>query len=134
MPGKGLRHSLKPALLASLAALALAAGCGEEETPESGAQRAVEAFFAGIAGEDFESACAVVVPELLDALGGDDCAEGLGVVASGIEPEYAITDVRVSGTKAAVDVELTGESGEVREDTIELVEDEGSWLISSFGS
>lgn len=124
--------------LASLAALAAVAlvGCGggdEEQSPEQQAPAAVETFFNGIADEDFETACGALASDLLAALGGGNCSAGLSAVAQGIEPNYEILDVRVSGTKAAVDVELTNEAGETREDTVELVQENSEWLISSFG-
>ncbi len=122
------------AFICAAGALAFS-GCGgeDEAAPETVAPQAVETFFTGIANEDFEAACATLASELQAALGGGSCAAGLGAVASGLEPAYTITNVRISGTKGAVDVELTDESGEVREDTVELLQENGDWLISSFG-
>jgi hypothetical protein len=115
---------------------AVAAGCGGDDGPsaEEEARAAAEAFAAAMQDGDYEAACGELTEELAAQLGGEGCPEQIGAIAgeeSGLE--IAVTGVRVSGPKAVAETEVSRPGSPPRESSFELVESEGSWLVSQLG-
>src|SRR5262245_51122244 len=119
-------------LTVGLVVIALA-GCGggDSDSPESGAQTAVEDFVEALANKDFSLACGHFTPELKDQLGGDRCGAALTALAAEgtLTPDVEITDVRVAGNKAAVDATISSGQGPPAEHTLQLLESGGVWRI-----
>ncbi len=109
-----------------------------EDTPttEEAVTETVERFLGSLADQDYAAACELLTEEVRAQLRGGECAQVLAAVLGATTvgaPDVELTDIRISGNQAAVDALVTGESGESRESSLELLEDNGQWLISSFG-
>ena len=110
---------------------------GGEESPQDAARQTAEDFAAAVEAGDAEAACALLAEELRSSFGGDSCAESFSASVSqaGDELEVEITSVRVSGPKAVAETEVTSAmADEPRQSSLELLEDDGKWRVSSLGA
>jgi hypothetical protein len=121
-----------PALLALLIA-----GCGGADPDET-----VRAYFEAIVERDGEAACEQLTEELRSDIEGAPAAGGVGrtcadvmELAAGLNPDLSTDDV----DELEIEVEEDGDTATAtfenplagREETIELVEVDGEWRIST---
>ena len=124
-----------------LAALALAVlvGCGEQgPTAEEQVRATVTEFGRATAEKDYDALCdRILAPELVrDAESiGLPCEvalrQGLGDVD---DPRITIGAVSVDGDRASAQVRTAAAGQEPSEDTLRLVNVDGTWKIASLGS
>jgi hypothetical protein len=125
-------------ILAAIALL-LVAGCGEQgPTPEEQVRSTVAEFGRATAAKDYQALCdRLLAPTLVDELKsiGLPCEvalrQGLGDVR---DPRLTIGRVRVEGERASAQIRTAAAGEEPSEDTLELVNENGTWKISSLGS
>lgn len=144
----GRRLGAVAVVVAAAAALVLLvltiAGAGplagdDAPTAEQAVSSTVEDFLGSIASGDYAAACELMSDAVRDEVRagfeGAECAEGLEIAAAAGSgsPNVQITDVRISGNQAAVEAIITSDTGESEPRYLELLEDDGRWLISSFG-
>jgi Putative lumazine-binding len=128
-----------PAALAAVIALLPAAGCGgQEPTPEEQVRAAVTEFGRATAAKDYQALCdRILAPALVEDVRsiGLPCEvalrEGLGAVR---EPQLTIGRVRIAGERATAEVRTTAAGEQPSRDTLELVNEDGTWKIASLGS
>jgi 4-aminobutyrate aminotransferase-like enzyme len=124
---------------AAAIALLLAAGCGDEgPTPEEEVRSAVAAFGRATAAKDYQALCdRILSSTLIEQVReiGLPCEvalrQGLGEVQ---DPQLTIGRVRVDGERATVEVRTSAAGEEPSRDTVELVNEDGTWKIASLGS
>ncbi len=131
-----LRHVryLAPAL-----ALLILAGCGDSgPTPEEQVRSTVAEFGRATASKDYTALCDhILAPELIEDVEsiGLPCEralrQGLGEVK---DPQLAIGTITVDDDKATAEVRTSAAGEEPSQDTLELVNLDGVWKISSLGS
>jgi len=124
-----------------LAALALAVlvGCGDQgPTPEEQVRSTVAEFGRATAAKDYDALCdRILAPELVkDAESiGLPCEvalrQGLGEVR---DPRITIGAVNVDGERASAQIRTAAAGQEPSEDTLRLVNVDGTWKIASLGS
>jgi predicted small lipoprotein YifL len=125
-------------ILAAIALL-LVAGCGEQgPTPEEEVRAKVAEFSRATADKDYQALCdRILAPALIEELKsiGLPCEvalrQGLGDVR---EPRLTIGRVEVQGESASAQVRTSATGQEPSEDTLRLVNENGTWKISSLGS
>ena len=130
---RGVRY-LAPAL-----ALLILAGCGESgPTPEEQVRSTVAEFGRATAAKDYTALCErILAPELIEDVEsiGLPCERalrrGLGEVE---DPQLAIGTITVEDDKATAEVRTSATGEEPSQDTLELVNLDGVWKISSLGS
>jgi hypothetical protein len=125
----------------SLAAIALllVVGCGEQgPTPEEQVRSKVAEFGRATAAKDYQALCdRILAPSLIEELKsiGLPCEvalqEGLGDVR---DPRLTIGRVQVDGEQASAQIRTSATGQEPSEDTLRLVNEDGTWKISSLGS
>jgi hypothetical protein len=118
--------------VAALAALAVAAGCGDSEPSddEADVRRAVDGFYTALEHRDGKRACAALTEEARREPGaidgsGEPCEEAI-VEMFGGPPRPGIASVEVDGSEATV--QLTGGEG----GTATLVKKDGRWRLDAF--
>jgi predicted small lipoprotein YifL len=125
-------------ILAAIALL-LVAGCGEQgPTPEEQVRAKVAEFGRATADKDYQALCdRILAPTLIEELKeiGLPCEvalrQGLGEVR---DPRLTIGRVEVQGESASAQVRTSATGQEPSEDTLRLVNENGTWKISSLGS
>jgi predicted small lipoprotein YifL len=125
-------------ILAAIALL-LVAGCGEQgPTPEEQVRAKVAEFGRATADKDYQALCdRILAPSLVEELKeiGLPCEvalrQGLGEVR---DPRLTIGRVEVQGESASAQVRTSATGQEPSEDTLRLVNENGTWKISSLGS
>jgi hypothetical protein len=125
---------LSPAL-----ALLLLAGCGDQApTPEQQVRAVVVEFGRATATKDYGALCDhILATSLVDEVRsvGLPCEAALRQGLEEVrEPRLTIGEVTVSGSRASVEVRTTAAGEEPSADTLELVDENGTWRISSLGS
>ena len=130
---RGVRY-LAPALV-----LLAVAGCGESgPTPEEQVRSAVTEFGRATAAKDYQVLCdrllASSLVEEVESIG-LPCEvalrQGLGDVR---EPQLTIGSVDVGDREATVEVRTSAGGQEPSRDTLRLVNEDGTWKISSLGT
>jgi len=119
--------------------LLLVAGCGEQgPTPEEQVRSKVAEFGRATAAKDYQALCdRILAPSLIEELKsiGLPCEvalqEGLGDVR---DPRLTIGRVQVEGERASAQIRTSAAGQEPSEDTLQLVNEDGTWKISSLGS
>jgi Putative lumazine-binding len=124
-----------------LAAIALlvVAGCGEQgPTPEEQVRAKVAEFGRATAAKDYQTLCdRILAPSLIEEIKeiGLPCEvalrQGLGEVR---DPRLTIGRVDVQGESASAQVRTSATGQAPSEDTLRLVNENGTWKISSLGS
>jgi predicted small lipoprotein YifL len=125
-------------ILAAIALL-LVAGCGEQgPTPEEQVRAKVVEFGRATADKDYQAICdRILAAALIERLKriGLPCEvalqESLGEVR---DPRLTIGRVDVQGESASAQVRTSATGQEPSEDTMRLVNENGTWKISSLGS
>lgn len=130
---RGVRF-LAPAIV-----LLLIAGCGESgPTPEQQVRSAVTEFGRATAAKDYQALCdRLLAPSLVEEVEaiGLPCEvamrQGLGRVR---EPRLTIGRIDVREDRASAEVRTSAAGEEPSQDTLELVNVDGTWKISSLGT
>ncbi len=117
--------------IACLAALVLAAGCGESD--EEQAREVVQEYVDASNDEDFETVCDLYSDELKQQFGADDCPGFVEEQSSGVEQELEFVDVRVNDDTASAQVDAVrdAEGGPARIG-LTLERRDGDWKITAF--
>jgi hypothetical protein len=116
----------------------LLVGCGEQgPTPEEQVRSTVAAFGRATEEKDYRALCRrIFAPSLIEQVEaiGLPCeaalARGLGDVE---DPRLTIGSVRVQDERASVDVRTAAAGQEPSRDTLQLVNESGTWKIASLG-
>jgi hypothetical protein len=130
---RGVRY-LAPAL-----ALLVLAGCGDQgPTPEQQVRSTVTEFGRATAAKDYQTLCdRLLAPSLVEEVEsvGLPCEvalrQGLGDVR---EPRLTIGRVQVRDDRASAEIRTSAAGEEPSKDTLELVNLDGAWKISSLGT
>jgi hypothetical protein len=125
--------------LATAVALLVLAGCGEEgPSPEQQVRDAVVEFGRATAAKDYRTLCdRLLAPSLIEEVEsiGLPCEvalrQGLGQVR---DPRLTIGRIEVRDDRASAQIRTTAAGEQPSEDTLELVDVDGSWKISSLGT
>ena len=125
--------------LAPALALLILAGCGESgPTPEEQVRSTVAEFGHATAAKDYTALCDhILAPELIEEVEsiGLPCQralrQGLGDVE---DPRLTIGTIEIDDDKASAEVRTSAAGEEPSQDTLELVNLDGVWKISSLGS
>jgi hypothetical protein len=125
--------------LAPVLVLLAVAGCGESgPTPEEQVRSAVTEFGRATAAKDYQVLCdRLLASSLVDEVEsiGLPCEvalrQGLGDVR---EPRLTIGRVEVGDREATVEVRTSAGGEEPSRDTLRLVNEDGTWKISSLGT
>ena len=130
---RGVRF-LAPAIV-----LLVLAGCGEGgPTPEEQVRSAVTEFGRATAAKDYQALCdRLLAPSLVEEVEaiGLPCEvamrQGLGRVR---EPRLTIGRIDVREDRASAEVRTSAAGEQPSQDTLELVNVDGTWKISSLGT
>ena len=125
--------------LAPALALLILAGCGEQgPTPEEQVRATVTEFGRATAAKDYGALCdRILAPSLIEEVEsiGLPCeralARGLGEVE---DPRLTIGRVEVREDEASAEVRTSAAGEEPSQDTLRLVNLDGTWKISSLGT
>ena len=125
--------------LATAVALLVLAGCGDDgPSPEQQVRDAVVEFGRATAAKDYRTLCdRLLAPSLIEEVEsiGLPCEvalrRGLGQVR---DPRLTIGRIEVRDDRASAQVRTTAAGEQPSEDTLELVDVDGSWKISSLGT
>ena len=125
--------------LAPALALLILAGCGESgPTPEEQVRSTVAEFGRATAAKDYTALCDhILAPELIEEVEsiGLPCEralrQGLGEVE---DPRLTIGTIKIDDDKASAEVRTSAAGEQPSQDTLELVNLDGVWKISSLGS
>jgi hypothetical protein len=125
--------------LAPAVALLILVGCGEGgPTPEEQVRSTVTAFGRATAAKDYQTLCdRLLAPSLVEDVEsiGLPCEvamrQGLGGV---LEPRLTIGRIQVKDDTASAEVRTAAAGEEPSKDTLELVNLDGEWKISSLGT
>ena len=125
--------------LAPAVALLVLAGCGDQgPTPEEQVRSTVTEFGRATAAKDYQALCdRLLAPSLVEEVEavGLPCAvamrQGLEDVR---EPRLTIGRVEVREDRATAEIRTSAAGEEPSRDTLELVNVDGTWKISSLGT
>ena len=125
--------------LAPALALLVLAGCGEQgPTPEEQVRSTVTDFGRATAAKDYQALCdRILAPSLVEEVEsiGLPCEvalrQGLGDVR---EPRLTIGRIVVREDEATAEVRTSASGEEPSQDTLRLVNLDGTWKISSLGT
>jgi len=133
---------VRPALLALLVS-ALLGGCvggGEEAQPKpaKGAPKQVADVIArferAAAARDFATVCELFSTAARKRAGGERCQASLRSASTGVrEPTIRILSIRIEAARASARVRTEAEGQAPVDETIELVREDGRYLISALG-
>jgi predicted small lipoprotein YifL len=125
--------------LAPALALLILAGCGEQgPTPEEQVRSTVAEFGRATAAKDYQALCdRILAPTLVEEVEsiGLPCEaalrRGLGEVQ---DPRLTIGTIEVRDDEATAEVRTSAAGEEPSQDTLQLVNVDGKWKISSLGT
>jgi hypothetical protein len=125
--------------LATAFALLALVGCGDQgPTPEEQVRSTVTEFGRASAAKDYKVLCdRLLAPSLVEEVEaiGLPCEmalrQGLGDVR---EPRLTIGRIQVSDDRATAEVRTSASGQEPSQDTLELINVNGAWKISSLGT
>jgi predicted small lipoprotein YifL len=125
--------------LAPALALLVLAGCGEQgPTPEEQVRSTVTEFGRATAAKDYQALCdRILAPSLVEEVEsiGLPCEvalrQGLDEVE---EPRLTIGRIDIREDEASADIRTSAAGEEPSRDTLELVNLDGTWKISSLGT
>ena len=126
-----------PAALCALVIGLVGCGGGSDEDEAAGglaqeAAQVVEQLERSIRAGDFERVCSELLSaEVRRQAGGGNCPAQLERTSAGVRrPRIQVTEIRIEGAMAAVDVVTVAEGQARVEDTIRLVREAGAYRIS----
>ena len=130
---RGVRY-LAPAL-----ALLIVAGCGESgPTPEEQVRSTVAEFGRATAAKDYGALCErLLAPELIEEVEsiGLPCERALRRGLGDVEdPRLTIGRIEIRDDRASAEVRTSAAGEEPSQDTLRLVNVDGTWKISSLGT
>ncbi len=133
-----VRASVRRGLAASLLACALLAGCGESEpSPEQQVRRTLTDFGRATSAKDYRALCEeIFAPQLVEELKqvGLPCELAMQQSLEDVEDaSITVGKVRVTEKGASAEVRSSAKGQRPSQDTVELVEVDGTWRISSLG-
>jgi hypothetical protein len=125
--------------LAPALALLILAGCGESgPTPEEQVRSTVAEFGRATAAKDYTALCDhILAPELIEDVEsiGLPCEralrQGLGDVE---DPRLTIGKIVIRDDEASAEIRTSAAGEDPSQDTLELVNVDGTWKISSLGT
>jgi hypothetical protein len=125
-------------ILAAIALL-LVAGCGDQgPTPEEQVRAKVAEFGRATAAKDYDALCdRILAPALIQDAEeiGLPCEVALRQAYEDLrDPRLSIGRVEVQGERASAQVRTSAAGQQPSEDTVRLVNENGTWKISSLGS
>ena len=125
--------------LAPAVALLILVGCGEGgPTPEEQVRSTVTEFGRATAAKDYQTLCdRLLAPSLVDDVEsiGLPCEVALRQGLGGVrEPRLTIGRIQVKDDTASAEVRTAAAGEEPSKDTLELVNLDGEWKISSLGT
>ena len=129
---------LRPVRYLALALLMLA-GCGEQgPTPEEQVRSTVTEFGRATAAKDYAALCdRILAPSLVEEVEsiGLPCERALEQGLGGVEdPRLTIGRIAVRDDEATAEIRTSAAGEEPSQDTLELVNLDGAWKISSLGT
>jgi hypothetical protein len=129
---------LRPVRYLALALLILV-GCGEQgPTPEEQVRSTVAEFGRASAAKDYGALCdRLLAPSLVDEVEsiGLPCERALRRGLEDVEdPRLTIGKIEVRDDKATAEIRTSAAGEEPSQDTLELVNLDGAWKISSLGT
>ena len=130
---RGVRY-LAPALV-----LLILAGCGESgPTPEEQVRSTVAEFGRATAAKDYAALCdRLLAPELIEEVEsiGLPCERALRRGLGDVEdPRLTIGKIEIREDKASAEVRTSAAGEQPSQDTLQLVNLDGTWKISSLGT
>jgi hypothetical protein len=130
---RGVRY-LAPALV-----LLILAGCGESgPTPEEQVRSTVAEFGRATAAKDYAALCdRLLAPELIEEVEsiGLPCERALRRGLGDVEdPRLTIGKIEIREDKASAEIRTSAAGEEPSQDTLQLVNLDGTWKISSLGT
>jgi hypothetical protein len=130
---RGVRY-LAPALV-----LLILAGCGESgPTPEEQVRSTVAEFGRATAAKDYAALCdRLLAPELIEEVEsiGLPCERALRRGLGDVEdPRLTIGRIEIREDKASAEIRTSAAGEEPSQDTLQLVNLDGTWKISSLGT
>jgi hypothetical protein len=125
--------------LAPALALLVLVGCGDAgPTPEEQVRTTVSEFGQATAAKDYRTMCTrLLAPKLVETVQqvGLPCEAALKRGLQGVrDPRLTIGTVKIDGDKATAEIRTSAAGEEPSKDTLELVNINGTWKISSLGS
>jgi predicted small lipoprotein YifL len=125
-------------LATALALLALA-GCGDQgPTPEEQVRSTVTEFGRATAAKDYRALCdRLLAPTLVEEVEaiGLPCEQAMRQGLADVrEPRLTIGQVQVRDDRATAEIQTSATGEEPSADTLELVNVDGTWKISSLGT
>ena len=125
--------------LAPAVALLLLAGCGEQgPTPEEQVRATVAEFGRATAAKDYGTLCdRLLAPSLVEEVEsiGLPCERALRRGLGDVEdPRLTIGRIDIRDEEASAEIRTTAAGEEPSRDTLELVNVDGTWKISSLGT
>ena len=125
---------LAPALV-----LLILAGCGESgPTPEEQVRSTVAEFGRATAAKDYTALCdRLLAPELIEEVEsiGLPCERALRRGLGDVEdPRLTIGKIEIREDRASAEIRTSAAGEEPSQDTLELVNLDGTWKISSLGT
>lgn len=122
---------MRRALLGGLAVLAVAAGCGKDDSEE--VRDKLEQYQQATASKDYKALCEQVISEgLADKLklAGVPCEQAFRTAYQEIRsPQLTVQRVDVDGERATALVQSTAMGQEPSTDTVALVKEDGGWRV-----
>ena len=120
-------------------ALLLLAGCGEQgPTPEEQVRSTVAEFGRATAAKDYGALCdRILAPELIEEVEsiGLPCERALRQGLQDVEdPRLTIGEISVREDEATAEIRSSAAGEAPSQDTLELVNLDGEWKISSLGT
>jgi len=120
-------------------ALLILAGCGgHEPTPEEQVRSTVAEFGRATAAKDYRALCdRLLAPSLVEEVEsiGLPCERALRQGLEDVrDPRLTIGDIEVREDEATADIRTSAAGEEPSQDTLELVNLDGAWKISSLGT
>lgn len=133
---------VKPALLGLLVA-GLIGGCsgGEDQAepkPAKGAPKQVAQVIARLeratAARDFATVCELLATAARERAGGDKCEASLRSEGGGVRgPSIRVLSIRIEADRATARVRTEADGQAPVDETIELVREDGDYLIAALG-
>ncbi len=129
---------MRRTVIAGLLACALLAGCGESEpSPEQQVRQTLTDFGRATSEKDYQALCdRIFAPELVGELAqvGLPCEVAMQQSLEDVEDaSLTVGRITIADRRATAEVRSSAQGQRPSQDTVELVELDGGWRISSLG-